>query len=151
MTSWQLASYYIQEKEGNDMVMSCSKSECVCVINFRLYNSFMFVLVSIKNFKFSELLVKINNNSSMKDKLRSVDKKAIFRFLSVTYGTVERQYLPILLIPSCGAYVPGPGTAPLIMMFSGSRNNEKKCVSINNTKRLLYSYRLISKALRNAL
>ena len=111
----------------------------------------MFVLVSIKNFKFSELLVKINNNSSMKDKLRSVDKKAIFRFLSVTYGTVERQYLPILLIPSCGAYVPGPGTAPLIMMFSGSRNNEKRCVSINNTKRLLYSYRLISKALRNAL
>ena len=48
--------------------------------------------------------------------------------------------MPNLLIPICGAYVPGPGTAPLIMTFAGSRKSKvEMCQSIS--KDFAYSYR----------
>ena len=44
-----------------------------------------------------------------------------------TYGTVDRQYLPNLLIAMAGAYEPAPGTLLLIIIASGSvtLNTEK--------------------------
>ena len=43
----------------------------------------------------------------------------------ITYGKVEIGYFPMLLMLVAGMYEPGPGTAPLIMMFSGSAKYEQ--------------------------